>query len=720
MRERIYFGFSKIVTVFCLALFFFGVPFSAGQDISAVPPEAKNAAELEPVEPLRIKLAVNEVQLDVVVVDKKGNPITDLTAADFEIYQNELPQEVASGVYIRNQIETAAPPFASRKDAPAILKLPGATLKEEDVCRTIVFVVDNLSLAFQQLHRAKMSIKGFMEKQMQSCDMVAVIRTGYGNSALGFFSSDKNQINARVDAIPLEGPPEEVYLGEEVNLDDGTLLRIYSNQLSTVSYSIRAMKDMPGRKILFLLTSLPMLEIKMSTFFGIGAEEAVINPSANPSEIFGSQLNRLADEALRAGVVVHTMDAMGLYCAERNEVVCDSPNPNKANSFNELSYKTGGLFVKDSNFFLNGIGREANNMIAGYYLLSYVPPQTTFNVSRKNVYHRIVVKVKRKGAVVHTRDGFYGRIESETDSAASTFPLRDAIFSPFKHADLNLNISAGYIKGADASYLVRSWIHLDPGNIKIVETENGGAKIDLETVCLTSDINGQVHDFKHLNYTFNIKPENKAENLAWIKKHGIRFSVLLPVKKHGLYTVRIAVQDTESGSTGSAWQSLEIPDLTRKGLALSDIFVITSADDLNGMLSDATKQIDEGVFAPVFQSEEVRSPALRTYMPGDNFHTLLILYNADTKAVAASDIEIQSILYKDGMEYQRAEAVPLTRENAESHGGIMIFRRFTIGPDMPPGDYVLQMLATDRKNSKKKESVAVQTLRFTVSERSGK
>ena len=111
MRELMYFSFSKTVTAFCLVLFFFGVPFSAGQDISAGPPETKTTTEPEPVEPLIIKLDVNEVQLDVVVVDNKGNPITDLTAADFEIYQNELPQEVAASVYIRNQIETATPPF---------------------------------------------------------------------------------------------------------------------------------------------------------------------------------------------------------------------------------------------------------------------------------------------------------------------------------------------------------------------------------------------------------------------------------------------------------------------------------------------------------------------------------------------------------------------------------------------------------------------------------
>jgi VWFA-related protein len=732
--------------------------FSAGQDASAMQAGESND-ETVALNPFRISVNVSEVRLDVVVLDKKGNPITDLTAADFEIYQNGSPQAVTAGVYVENQADNAARPAASKKGAANLPQLPVAALQKDEVCRTIVFVVDNISMFFDELNSAKTSIRRFMEKQMQPCDMVAVIRTSYGNSAMNFFSSDKDQIAARVDSIPFEGLTEEIIAwalrGESENgstviaqssesesesegdqpesdaLDtsasegsiserfrtiDGILHRIYSNQISTVSYSLRALKDMPGRKILFLLTSYPSITIRESSYIGISAQE-IVNPAYNLDELYyGGRLSRLADEALRAGVVVHTLDSKGLIAPPTSRI----PNSNSANGLNGLAYKTGGIFVENSNFFVDGVGKKSNNMIAGYYLLSYVPPADTFNVSRQNVYHRIQVKVKRKGAEVHTRDGFFGRTENEADSAEPVHPLQDAIFSPFQHADLNVNMTAGYIKDAKAGYLLRSWIHVDPGNVKIVETEDGGALIDLETICMTSDINGRIYDYSHVKYAFDIKPENKPENIAWIQKHGIRFSLLLPVKKPGSYTVRIAVQDAESGRTGSAWQPVDIPDLTKKGLALSDIFMVTSADDLNWMLSDATEGISEGVFAPAFHAEEVRSPALRSYMPGDRLQTLAILYNAAAKAIAASDIEIQSVLYKDGMEYQRGEAVPLARESAESPDGILILRRFTIGSEMPPGDFVLQLIASDKKNSKKKEGVAVQTLGFTVAERDGK
>ena len=740
-----HFRISGIAAAFCFCLLFFILPFSAGQDISLAL-KAEDAADLQPVEPLTIKLDVEEVRLDVVVLDNKGRPITDLTAADFEIYQNRLPQDVISSVYIKNQAEAAAAPAASRKGAPKLPPLPGAALKKEDVRRTIVFVVDNLSMEPEHLHHAKTSIKRFMERQMQPDDLVAVIRTSYGNSAVNFFSSDKRQLTARVDGIPFAkprypdpDPEDQSYANKYVikvspKIEEALNARIHGNQISTVSYSIRALKDMPGRKILFFMSSMPTIVLPPAVVFMRGERPSSVaetmslnfgNPPENLSIRYGSQLKRLADEALRAGVVVHTLDARGLaaptldWRGDEHDYLgrqVGIPETNYANGLNGLSYSTGGIFVQNSNFFVDGVGREANNMISGYYLLSYAPPPSTFDVSRRNIFHRIEVKVKRRGAVVHTRDGFYGRTESETDSGTSAHPLQDAVFSPFKHTGLDVNIAAGYIKDAKAGYIVRAWIHIDPKDVKIVETEDGGAQIDLETVCLTSDINGHIHDFRHVKYTFGIKPENKSENLAWIRKHGIRFSVLLPVKKPGSYTVRAAVQDMESGKTGSAWQPVEISDLTKKGLALSDVFIITSADDLNWMLSDATEQFAEGLFFPVFQAEEVQSPALRTYMPGDGFQTLAVLYNAEAKAVSASDITIQSVLYKDGAEYQRGEPAPLAAESAGSPDGILILRKFTIGSDMPPGDYVLQMISTDRKNSKKEEGVAAQTLNFTVKE----
>ena len=51
--------------------------------------------------------------------------------------------------------------------------------------------------------------------------------------------------------------------------------------------------------------------------------------------------------------------------------------------------------------------------------------------------------------------------------------------------------------------------------------------------------------------------------------------------------------------------------------------------------------------------------------------------------------------------------MPVTPDKVKDTEGISILHGLTVGPDMPPGDYLLQLLATDKKNSKKRDEEGV-------------
>ena len=363
MARYRYFG---IATIFFIGLLFLRVQFSIAQDFT-LSQTSESDAESEPIDPLKITVNVNEIRLDVVVVDNRGRPITDLTADDFEVYQDKLPQDVTSSVYISNQSDASAQPSVSRKDAPNLLNLPAATLKEEEVRRTIVFVVDNLSMRFDHLYNAKMGIKLFLEKQMQPGDMVAIMRTGYGNSALNMFSSDKKQISMRADAIPQQGLPDSCY-GDFASI-------IYDNQISALSYSFRALKDMPGRKILFFTTSCPSIQSPFDNFTTPveGGGSVITRESErakNPYERYADPFDRLADEALRAGVVVHSLDARGLTFEKNPDDYSAAINP--------LPAKTGlrpSLYHRQRNLPLfSYVQLFQIQLILWYILASMQPP----------------------------------------------------------------------------------------------------------------------------------------------------------------------------------------------------------------------------------------------------------------------------------------------------------------------------------------------------------
>ena len=733
-----HFHYSSVTIVFCFGLLFLSIPFSAGQKVLAAQ-TAENVAEPAMVEPFTIKLSVNEVRLDVVVLDKKtGNLVTDLTADDFEVFQDDRRQKVLSAVYIDSQPDEEAQPAAILKDATNFPLSPTTALKQEDVRRTIIFVVDDtndrpftdleaLEGFFQDMYYTRIALRNFVEKQMHPGDLVSIIRTSHGNSVRQMFLSDKRQLLARIDAMRMNMAPDYNYNG------------VYRDQqLNTLSYSISALKDMPGRKILIMLTPRTTMEDDLDA-------TKVMPALLAERTSYIKKVSRLGDEALRAGVVINMMNIRGLKNFDSNYADASKQlnrggnplgpsgnidtvlstlqaqrqgDPTASHQLNPLPAKTGGVLVENSNFFLDGVGKYVDNMMKGYYLVSYAPPSDTFKTSRKiDVFHRVNVEVKRRNVEVHTREGFLNNLENEANAAAPKHPLIAAIFSPFQHTDLSINMAAGYVKDAGAGYLVRSWIHLDANDVNIVETQDGGARIDFETLCLTSDVNQDIQDARHVKYTFNIEPENRAENIAWIRKHGIRFSLLLPVKKPGSYYVRVSIQDRESEKVGSAYQFIEIPDLGKKGLRLSNIFMITSGDDLVWMNSDVTKELAEGEFSLVFQADEIRSPALKTYMQGDNLQTLGMIYNAEEKSISGSEIEIQSVLYKDGREWKRTESEAIAPNSVDTPNSIPILQRLTINPDMPPGDYVLQLLVTDKKNIKKKEGGASQAVGFTVVEK---
>jgi VWFA-related protein len=684
-----------------LALLVIAAGVASGTTSAAAQVEEDGAREFT------VRVAVEEVRLDAVVLDKKGRPVTDLTAADFEVYQDSRRQEVTSAFYVSNQAAPEAAPALPGRRPRSVAPLPAPAPERETVNRTLLFVVDDLSMDFQQIHFARMTLTNFVEKQMQPGDLVAILRTGYGNSALQMFLADRRQLLARIEKVRW-GPNA----GRDLEFDRAhyNLYHLFDGQLSTLRYGLRALKDMPGRKGLILLTAQPTISKRIYR----SVDEMFAGKDIDYYYMFQKAYNRLADEALRSGAVVHVMDIRGLEApamerrGEGDWAPYGALDDRMTDGLNPLYLKTGGSFVQNSNFFVEGIGEEVENMLQGYYLLSYAPPETTFKENRKDIYHRVLIKVKRKGATVHTRDGFYGRA-TEEEAPPGRHPLQDAVFSPFLYRDLDVNLAAGYIDGAGVGYVLRSWIHLDARNLTLRPKPGEGHFAEVETVILTSDIDGGVHDSRLLRYLFRI-PE---ENVGWVREHGIRFSLLLPVGKPGAYYVRAAVRDIDSGRVGSAYQFIEIPDLTKDRLALSNIFVLGRAEDAEWVRSGTARELSGTTFAPVLGREDGRSPALRQYVAGDRFSHMVVLYNARARKEEPPDLELQSVLYRDGVEVFRSGFRPLEIEGVKDFARIPVTQKLTLGHNLAEGDYVLELTARDKRR-KEKDGLVSQALDFRI------
>lgn len=154
-----------------------------------------------PKEDFTIRVAVEEVRIDAVVVDRRGRQITDLTTDDFELYQDGKRQKILSAAYVNEYQPQPRRSTAARNSPKAPLLASGAMLSRDQVRRTIVFVVDDLSMNFEHLNYTRMSLEKFVESQMQPGDLVSIIRTGAGIGAFQLFCSEKQPLLSAIRDI---------------------------------------------------------------------------------------------------------------------------------------------------------------------------------------------------------------------------------------------------------------------------------------------------------------------------------------------------------------------------------------------------------------------------------------------------------------------------------------------------------------------------------------
>ena len=661
-----------------------------------------------------VRITTNLVQIDAVITDKNGKPVTDLKPEELQLFENKRSQKITHFSYIAS--DATSKPVARDNRTPGI---PPDRLRPEDVRRTIALVVDDLGLSFQSTHFVRRALKQFVDQQMQAGDLVAIVRTSAGIGALQQFTNDKRRLYAAIDHIrwyaggrievgafaPI-GPSTPGRLGGEIDAKNKELEEFRSDlfsvgTLGAISYVVRGLSDLPGRKSVLLI----------SDGFKIMDREPLSGTSRNDRTFH--RLQQLIDQTSRASVVIHTINASGLQAMSlrAEDSLADAGNSSGARTPDQvnqallnrgndaldlqsgldfLADETGGIAIHNSNDLSGGIKKIIDEK--GYYLIGYRPDQTTFNPrTGRQTFYKLSLKVLRPGSFkVRMRNGFFGAVSDDTSkstAAGAREQILHALTSPFGAAGVPISLTSLFANDAKVGSFMRSLLHVDASALTFTDEPDDWHQAQFDVVAVTFGEDGKVVD--EVSRVDRLRVRGDA--YRWVLKAGFVYMLSVPIKKPGAYQLRVALRDQGSERVGSSSQFVEVPDMKKRRLELSGI-MLSSTQPAAAQPSDQAQSNQ----SDVSNFDLANSAAVRQFRQRETMRYSFVIYNPRLDpSTGQPQLETQVRIFRDGQPVFTGRVQRFALNNPPDITRLSAASAIQLRGDMPPGEYVLQLIATD-------------------------
>jgi len=670
-------------------------------------PSQTPASQQQPADEDVVRITTNLVQVDAVITDKNGKPVTDLRPDELQILEDGRPQKITNLSYIAldsgENSRATVPTKPIDKTAPPP---PPVKLRPEQVHRTIALVVDDLGLSFESTYFVRQALKKFLDQQIQPNDLVAIIRTSGGIGALQQFTSDKQQLYAAVERVkwnpsgrggvgvfaPIQAGqgsnPDIDAANEDLNQFREDVFAV--GTLGAVNYVVKGLRELPGRKSIVLI----------SDGFRIFNHD---DPSRGYRTL--QKLQQLIDQASRASVVIYTINATGLQTlgltaaddtSEMNADQVEQELSNRRNAafdsqegLDYLARQTGGISIHNTNDLGGGIRRVIEDQ-KGYYLIGYRPDESTFDrVSGRRKFHKLGLKVNRAGKFsVRMRNGFYGVSDEETAPPKRTPQLQmiSALVSPFGSAGVHLRLTSLFANDEKAGSIMRSFLHVNARDLTFTNEADGWHKAVFDIMAVTFGDNGNVVDEIGRMHTIQLK----GKTYDRVLKDGFTYNITVPIKKPGAYQLRTALRDEVSERVGSASQFIEVPDIKKNRLTVSgilmrgvpyDVYKKTTGTVTSQENSDNTNE----------DTDQSGNIAVRQFHQGYTVVYAYAIYNAQLdKETSKPQLQTQMRLFRNGQQVFTGKLVQVNPGNQPDIKRLVIGGAVQLGADLQPGEYVFK------------------------------
>jgi len=728
----------RLTSCLCVT-FLLGLELSLGVMAQEGPKQDQKAEQ-------KVTIGTSEVVVDVVVRDKKGRPVKDLSQADFEISEDGVKQQIQSfRLYQREGTEAEA--GTPKPLGQPVEKAAGGPNPFAGVS-VVALVFDRLAPEARELaHKAALS---YVANTFTPDDFAGVFLIDLSLRVLQPITNNKELLSKAIDKASSMATSNFDSVAEQSSQITDQIESLQDQAASTSSSGGgggRGGGSAPSnagagaqlteaRMTQNILDMFETLQRDQQGYATINSLLAIVNAlktiEGRKALVFFSEglalppavaqrFPSVISAANRAGVSVYAIDAEGLRVEsplastvrqqqttatrrrisnqsnedtsghpmsrdlERNE---DVLRLNPDSGLTQLAEQTGGFLIKDTNDLKSGLSKIDEDM-RFHYVLSYVPKNADYD----GKFRQIAVKVDRNNLDIQTRKGYFAVPN------VGGAPILDyeapvlAAFANSKIAEDPAIRAAAYSFPSDKkSGLVPVLVEV-PGRAFTyqVDEEKRIYKGDFSIIVLLKDQSDQVVGKLSQHYQVS----GPADKVDAAKKADVLFyrETDLPP---GRYSVDAIAYDQTTGKGSLKAAAVEVPVGDESSLRVSSLALLQKAEKL----SDADKKVDN----PFHFGDLLVYPNMGRPLSKSGNKQVAFFFTVYPAKGASAAPKLTLRVLKDGK--QLAAGSPALPP-PDSTGHIQYASALPL-EGFRPGDYVLEILVNDGHTS------ASRSIPFTV------
>ena len=654
---------------------------------------------------------INTVMEAVSVKDKSGKPIEGLTAKDFVVTEDNVPQTITFCDFQKMEDNVLpaldvpkAPPITAEKEKPKVDSVTRTEIMPEapgDLKyrnrRLLALYFDLTSMPPTDQFRAFDSAQKFITKEMKGADLMAIIKyDGEATRVLVDFTDNRDALLMAINkmAIADEGLDEvntdadAADTGSAFGEDDSEFNLFNTNrQLAALQTAVKMLGSLNEKKVLI--------------YFSSGIQLQGIDNQA--------QFQATTNAAIRANTVFYAADARGLVAlAPMGNATQGSAGgaalANGAGAMAQttrfqasqdtifaLATDTGGKALLDNNDLSLAI-EQAEASVSDYYLIGYNTTNTKLDGKMRRI--KISLKEDTTAKLDYRQVYFANKTWEKFNSSDKDRQLQDALMMGDPMTEIDLSLQVNYFQLNSAEYFTGIAMKI-PGS-ELALARKGGAERT------TIDLIGEVKD-EYGSTVGNIKDhvdqKLSGETAAQLQKQPIEWDtnlVLLP----GKYVIKVLARDDETGRIGTYIKNFVIPNLNKEATKVAMSSVVLGSQRIRK--TDAlytSKNQDKGPSVdPLIQDGIKLMPSINNVFSRNK--DLYVFLQAYEKGADTQRPLVAYVTFYRG-QAKAFETPPLGVSDGMDPKSKAVSMRFSLAlSKLPPGKYDCQVTVVDPTSQK--------------------